>query len=156
MAEGWPKQLMIWWLYLHLRYTWHYMDGERGYQGTAALHTSLSMGRSPRNLSSSFAKLWTESLELLTWWKIEQAEYPTLLQGGHSCLRENKDGNYIHSIDWQVSWKICRIWKLQVYTVTTLFPAFLFFQGGLDRLYRESKIFVALQAFHQQVEHREA
>ena len=105
-------------------------------QGTAALHTSLSMGRSPRNLSSSFAKLWTESSVFLMWWEsnrqnvrplafeimlywgtvVVNAPQKNLLYRVDTVAPQNKDGtNSIPSIDWQISWNICKISKLQLY-----------------------------------------
>lgn len=156
----WPKDdLNNWWYggftYIYVTHGIFWMalwDTKERPRCTPACQWDDPLGTCPallQNCERSPQNFWT-------WWKIKQAEYPTLLQGGHSCPQEHKDGTNSIGILLIDKYPGIFVKSGNCNCITTFFPAFVFFQGGLDRLYRESKIFVALQAFHQQVEHREA
>lgn len=83
-------------------------------------------GTIPSELVQLFCKIVNGVLRLFDVMRIEQAEYPALLQGGHSCPQENKDGTNsigILSID-KYPGIFLKSGNCNCISITTLFPVF--------------------------------
>lgn len=119
---------MIWWLYLHLRYTWHYGWRFTKPRNGRVAHQPVN-GTIPSELVQLFCKIVNGVLRIFGRDGNRAGRIPSITSGWTLLPPKTQRWNkfYRDSIDWQVSWNICRIWKLKVYNHP--FSCVLFFQG---------------------------